>query len=189
MKIYTKTGDAGMTSLASGQRVSKTCSRIEAYGTIDELNAQTGLLITYCKDDNNRTNLAHIQNMLFEIGGHLATEPSPERPVTTCSIAGSDLQEIEQQIDAITAQLPQLRSFILPGGCRAAAICHVCRTICRRAERCMLNLTKENTIIEPSALAYINRLSDYFFVLSRKLNLDGKQPEVCWTPASIPSAQ
>ena len=77
MKIYTKTGDAGMTSLASGQRVSKTCSRIEAYGTIDELNAQTGLLITYCKDDNDRTNLAHIQNMLFEIGGHLATEPSP----------------------------------------------------------------------------------------------------------------
>lgn len=189
MKIYTKTGDAGMTSLASGQRVCKTCSRIEAYGTIDELNAQTGLLITYCKDNNDKKNLTHIQNTLFIIGGHLATEPSPEHPVTTCSIANSDLQEIEQQIDAITSKLLQLRSFILPGGCRAAAICHVCRTICRRAERCMINLTKENAVIEASALAYINRLSDYFFVLSRKLNLDEQQPEVCWTPASTPSAQ
>ena len=189
MKIYTKTGDAGMTSLASGQRVSKTCSRIEAYGTIDELNAQTGLLITYCKDENDKKNLTRIQNILFIIGGHLATEPSPERPFVPCSITDNDLQEIEQLIDAITAQLPQLHSFILPGGCRAAAICHICRAICRRAERCMLNLAKENTAISPSALAYINRLSDYFFVLSRKLNLDEQQPEVCWTPASSSSTQ
>ena len=177
-----------MTSLASGQRVSKTCSRIEAYGTIDELNAQTGLLITYCKDENDKKNLTNIQNVLFIIGGYLATEPSSKRPFTTCSITEIDLQVIEQQIDAITNQLPKLHSFILPGGCRAAAICHICRTICRRAERCILNLAKENTDISPSALAYINRLSDYFFVLSRKLNLDEQQPEVCWTPTNTPSA-
>lgn len=182
MKIYTKTGDTGMTSLASGQRVSKTCTRLESYGTIDELNSTTGLLITYCKDSIDQAFLTTIQNKLFIIGGYLATEPSPRCPHPACSINSSDLQEMEQQIDSISSLLPPLKSFVLPGGCRAAAISHVCRTICRRAERCMLNLPEEHTAIDPAALAYINRLSDYFFVLARKLNMDENQPETLWAP-------
>ncbi|MBR1519987.1 MAG: cob(I)yrinic acid a,c-diamide adenosyltransferase [Bacteroidaceae bacterium] len=180
MKIYTKTGDCGQTSLVGGQRVSKTCARLESYGTVDELNSQIGLLITYCKKEADQNFLTEVQNTLFVVGGYLATDNS-QREVRTFNIVTSDMVlAIEQQIDAINAILPPFRHFILPGGGRAAAVCHVCRTVCRRAERRILTLCEEGAEVDGNVIAYINRLSDYLFVLARKLNLDENQPEIIW---------
>ena len=178
MKPYTKTGDCGQTSLASSQRVSKTCTRIEAYGTIDELNSQTGLLITYCGDAHDTNVLTDVQETLFVIGGILATDTHEND--TNCSIAPDTVFHLEKEIDAICETLPPLRSFILPGGSRASAISHVCRTICRRAERRILRLCEEDSPVDSNIIAYINRLSDYFFVLARKLNIDEKHTEIIW---------
>ena len=180
MKIYTKTGDRGQTSLVGGQRVSKTCARLESYGTVDELNSQIGLLITYCKEEADRNFLTEVQNTLFVVGGYLATDNSL-REVRTFNIVTPDMVlAIEQQIDAINAILPPFRHFILPGGGRAAAVCHVCRAVCRRAERRILTLCEEGTEVDGNVIAYINRLSDYLFVLARKLNLDENLPEIIW---------
>lgn len=180
MKIYTKTGDCGQTSLVGGQRVSKTCARLESYGTVDELNSQIGLLITYCKDQTDIDFLIEVQNALFVLGGYLATDNS-QREVRTFNIVTPEMVEaIEQQIDAINAILPPFRHFILPGGGRAAAVAHVCRTVCRRAERRILALCEEGAEVDTQVIAYINRLSDYLFVLARKLNLDEKHAEIIW---------
>ena len=209
MKPYTKTGDCGLTSLASNQRVSKTCTRIEAYGTVDELNSQVGLLITYCKDTHDTAILTEVQETLFLIGGILATdspgkvstvyrstdEPCITQPMNRASVerqtanhseyeislVTSDMVfHLEQEIDAICTTLPPLKSFILPGGSRSSAICHVCRTVCRRAERRILALHEQENSVNPNIIAYINRLSDYFFVLARKLNQDENHPEILW---------
>ena len=180
MKIYTRTGDQGQTSLVGGQRVSKTCARLESYGTVDELSSQIGLLITYCTLDTDIQFLTDVQNQLFVLGGYLATDTS-QRYVRPGNIVTSDMIEaIEQAIDAINAQLPPFKHFILPGGCRAAAVCHVCRTVCRRAERRILALSEEGADIDPIVVDYLNRLSDYLFVLARKLNLDENYPEIIW---------
>ena len=178
MKPYTKTGDCGQTSLASNHRVSKTCTRIEAYGTVDELNSQVGLLITYCKDPHDITILTEVQETLFLIGGILATD-APDSD-TACSVTPDTVLHLEQEIDAICITLPPLKSFILPGGSRPSAICHVCRTVCRRAERRILTLHEQENSVNLNIIAYINRLSDYFFVLARKLNRDGNHPEIIW---------
>ena len=182
MKIYTRTGDQGTTSLASGQRVSKTCARLESYGTIDELCSQIGLLITYCTNEHDIQFLTDVQNQLFVVGGYLATdnEPShnPTRQKTSPIVTEEMVTDIEQEIDAINAILPPFRCFILPGGCRAAAVAHVCRTVCRRAERRILALVEEGAEVDAYVISYVNRLSDYLFVLARKLNGDEKHPEI-----------
>ncbi|MEE1309074.1 MAG: cob(I)yrinic acid a,c-diamide adenosyltransferase [Bacteroidaceae bacterium] len=178
MKVYTRTGDTGNTSLIGGKRVSKTCQRIESYGTIDELNSQVGLLLTYTTDNTDRNNLISIQNCLFVIGALLATDSdSPKSP--SASITADDIATLEKNIDNASEDLPKWKGFTLPGGSRAAAIAHICRTICRRAERQILVLNKTEPV-EGQIICYVNRLSDYFYVLALRLNfLEGKE-EILW---------
>ena len=186
MKIYTKTGDKGMTSLADGQRVSKCCERLEAYGTVDELNSQLGLLMTYC-GEQDKNFLTEVQRNLFIVGGCLAGAET-DKPLST--------ESMEAEIDRLTAIVEEAQEdkrfhFILPGGSRAAAIAHVCRTVCRRAERAMLRIPSrppraggelgvrnEKLGIQDSMLRYVNRLSDYLFILARKLNVDNNAKDV-----------
>ena len=181
MNIYTRTGDQGKTSLVGGQRVSKTCTRLESYGTTDELCSQIGLLITYCTDEHDIQFLTSIQNQLFVVGGYLATDNS-QREVRPGNIVTPEMvAAIERQIDAINALLPPFRCFILPGGCRASALAHVCRTVCRRAERCMIALQEEiGEELDTNVMCYINRLSDYLFVLARYLNIAANHEEILW---------
>lgn len=180
MKVYTKTGDCGQTSLVGGQRVSKCCARLESYGTIDELNSHIGVLITYCTDQHDAEFLTDVQSKLFIVGGYLATDNS-QREVRPGNIVTPDMvSEVENEIDAIDAKLPPLKLFILPGGSRAAAYCHVCRTVCRRSERRILALIEEGIEVDETVIAYVNRLSDYLFVLARKMNVDANHPEIIW---------
>ncbi len=173
MKIYTKTGDHGQTSLASGHRVEKTCQRLEAYGTIDELNSHVGLLQSLCADRADRHFLTRVQRLLFIVGGNLATQcaPGDEMPPALC-VSPDDVSAVEQEIDRLQSALPPLRAFVLPGGCQAAAQAHVCRTVCRRAERETLRLSSPSSPVDEQVKTLVNRLSDYFFVLSRHLNLE-----------------
>lgn len=176
MKVYTKTGDAGTTSLVGGKRVSKDCARLESYGTIDELNSQVGLLLTYVEEQNDRANLISIQNCLFVIGAQLATE-APNVP--SIVITTDDVTCLENNIDKASEGLPKWRGFTLPGGCRAAALAHICRTVCRRAERRILTLNSTEKV-DACLLAYINRLSDYFYVLALRLNFLQGTEEILW---------
>lgn len=180
MKVYTKTGDKGQTSLVGGQRVSKCCERLESYGTIDELNSHIGVLITHCTDVKDQEVLTDIQGKLFVVGGYLATDTT-QRDVRSGNIVTAAMVEaVEQEIDRLQELLPPLRLFILPGGCVGAAQAHVCRTVCRRAERCILRLAETGVELDEHVTAYINRLSDYFFVLARKLNVDAKTDDIVW---------
>lgn len=188
MKIYTKTGDKGQTSLVGGQRVSKCCDRLESYGTVDELNSHIGVLINYCTDEADRTFLIDIQAALFVVGGYLATDTSA-RDVRPGNIVTEEMvASVEQEIDRLNDLVPPLRLFILPGGCLGASFAHVCRTVCRRTERCILRLDASlaeefadgSVFIDPNVLAYVNRLSDYFFVLARKLNVDDGTEDIVW---------
>ena len=176
MKVYTKTGDAGTTSLVGGKRVPKDCARLESYGTIDELNAQVGLLLTYVSEPVDRETLIGIQNNLFVIGAQLATE-APQVPSVV--ITSVDVTKLEQSIDAASEGLPKWRGFTIPGGCRPAALAHVCRTICRRAERRILALNSSEEVA-PELLAYVNRLSDYFYILALRLNFLQGTDEILW---------
>lgn len=176
-RIYTRTGDQGTTSLVGGERVPKTHCRLEAYGTIDELNAQIGLLLAHLSDDDTaRNTLLEIQNILFVAGAQLAT--TDESGGTTV-VTSHMVETLERAIDEIDSELPPLRAFVLPGGSLAAAQCHVCRTICRRAERCVLTLAQQ-VVLSPEITAYLNRLSDYLFVLSRKMNQQQGMQEIFW---------
>ena len=168
MKIYTRTGDSGQTSLVGGKRVSKTHPRLEAYGTVDELSSHLGLLSSLLTDHHHRQTILTIQQTLFSLSALLATEP--ESKWQPEPLSPSHTEKLEAEIDHLQQQLPALHSFIIPGGSQAACQAHVCRTVCRRAERCILALTEE---IEVSAdvLRYVNRLSDYLFVLARHLNV------------------
>ena len=180
MSIYTRTGDQGQTSLVGGQRVNNACARRESYCTIGQLSSQIGLLITYFSDENDLTFLTNIQNALFVVGGYLATDNS-QHEVRTGNIVTPDMVAgIEQEIDRINVLLPPFRCFILPGGCRAAALAHVCRTVCRRAERRILALAEEGAEVDTQVIAYINRQSDYLYVMARKLNIDEKHDEIIW---------
>lgn len=176
MKVYTKTGDKGLTSLVGGQRVKKCCDRLEAYGTVDELNSHIGVLITYCTDDRDKAFLTIVQNRLFVVGGYLATDNSEtddKRCVKSSLAVTPDMvEDIEHEIDRLDTIVQPLRSFILPGGSRGAAYAHVCRTVCRRTERCILRLAESEIYVDSQVVAYVNRLSDYLFVLARKLNVD-----------------
>ncbi|GCB37468.1 cob(I)yrinic acid a,c-diamide adenosyltransferase [Bacteroides faecalis] len=177
--VYTKTGDKGTTGLVGGTRVPKTHIRLEAYGTIDELNSHLGWLYTYLMDENDRDFILGVQHKLFSIGSYLATDQGKTQLKCASIITQENVLCIEQEIDKLDEQLPELRAFIIPGGARGAAVCHVCRTICRRAERRILVLS-ETCTISPELLAYVNRLSDYLFVLSRKINFDEQNNEIFW---------
>lgn len=179
MKIYTKTGDKGITSLVGGTRVPKTHIRLEAYGTVDELNANLGVLISYLTDEEDREMVRHIQDRLFAVGSNLATDLEKTDLKCASVIRPEEIERIEQEIDRLDSILPPLRAFILPGGSRGASFCHVCRTVCRRAERRILALA-EQCEVTPELPAYVNRLSDYLFVLSRKINRDEKKDEIFW---------
>jgi len=177
--VYTKTGDKGTTSLIGGTRVSKTHLRLEAYGTVDELNAQLGLLATYLDNDEDRAVILNIQNKLFTIGSHLATDQDKVELRDVSIITHEHIDKLEHEIDSIDEALPPLRAFVIPGGSRGAAICHVCRTVCRRAERRILALSEEYKI-STEVVSYMNRLSDYLFVLSRKMNIAKETGEIFW---------
>ena len=177
--VYTKTGDCGTTALVGGTRVSKTDVRLEAYGTVDELNAHLGCLVTYLSEKRDVDFVQTVQHILFAIGSHLATDQEQTTLREASIIDMADVECVEHEIDAVDELLSPLRAFVLPGGSRGAGVCHICRTVCRRAERRVLALT-ETCVIAPEVLAYLNRLSDYLFVLSRKINLNDGNDEIFW---------
>lgn len=184
MKIYTRTGDTGKTSLVGGKRVDKFSPRLEAYGTVDELNSFIGLLCTRQPIIDNPeilSTLHSVQSRLFDIGAYLATDNSDNQQLQPSGLSDGDISHLEGCIDTMTAVLPPLTSFILPGGCTAACYAHLCRTICRRAERRVLALEPEVTVA-PIVERFLNRLSDYFFTLSRYVNLLTSNSETPWIP-------
>ena len=182
MKIYTKTGDKGETGLFGGERVSKDSLRISAYGTVDELNSFIGLAITEVKDEGIKKNLLKIQNQLFVVGSDLATpEDEKTKKLNIQRTPASFYTDIERMIDDYEEQLDELRNFILPGGSKGAAILHICRTICRRAEREVVALKNSVTIGE-NIIIFLNRLSDLLFVLSRFENKVSNHPDTKWLP-------
>ena len=179
--VYTRTGDDGTTSLVGGVRVAKTHIRLEAYGTIDELNANIGMLVSLIDDSKQIEMLRYVQNKLFSVGAYLATDQSVTAIHEGGCIHNDAVERLEQAIDEIDSTLPQVHRFVLPGGSYPASVCHVCRTICRRAERRILGLEEqENIVISPEVKRFINRLSDYLFVLSRNLNILTDSNEFFW---------
>lgn len=177
-KVYTRTGDDGTTSLVGGHRVKKTNSRIEAYGTVDELSSQLGLLVSFMKDGDDKNLVVRTQRNLFTVCSYLATDKAKTPLAPSYTLDPAEIKVLEDAIDAINASIPQQKSFILPGGSHEAAIAHVCRTVCRRAERRIFFLA-ESTKLDPEVLQYMNRLSDYLFVLARKLNfVDGVREKI-----------
>lgn len=177
--IYTCTGDAGTTSLVGGKRVKKNNIRLEAYGTVDELNSYVGLLAS-AQDipDDTASLLGFIQNKLFNIGAYLATD-NPDGNAELKGLTQADTRRLETAIDTIDAQLPQLNNFVLPGGSRESALAHVCRTVCRRCERCIINLS-ETVAVDTEVMRFVNRLSDFFFVLARYNNIRNSIEEIFW---------
>ena len=181
--VYTRRGDHGMTDLVGGVRISKSDVRLEAYGTIDELSSHLGLLISLLPpDDDERPVLLRIQNNLFNIGTHLATDQSQTPLYASARLPEGETVFLEQRIDQAIAQLPEAQGFVLPGGCTAAAQCHVCRTVCRRAERCIDALAEKATV-GPEIIEYVNRLSDYLFVLAKIINFNTGHQEILWKNA------
>ena len=176
-KLYTKSGDKGMTSLVGGHRVKKTHPRLEAYGTIDELNAFIGLLIEAIEDEATRTLLLYIQSKLFTVGSYLATDPTKTEYKAESRITAESIKKIEAAIDQTDSRLPKMKSFVLPGGTHAAALAHVCRTVCRRAERHIYYLA-ETEKVDENIFIFINRLSDLLFVIARKECVDKKDDEI-----------
>ena len=183
-RIYTKRGDAGETSLVGGQRVPKDALRIEAYGTIDELNAFVGLAAVSCGEDSRlaalETILRRVQHELFNLGSILATEAADVHP-QQARITSAETAQLEREIDTMNAHLAPLRSFVLPGGTRLNAELHVTRTICRRAERLLVAFAREESV-PPEVIPYLNRLSDAMFVWSRWVNHALGVPEALWEP-------
>lgn len=179
MKIYTKTGDKGKTGLIGGTRVSKDDIRIEAYGTVDELNSYIGMLTTYEIGEDCINNLQQIQHKLFSLGAHLATDRTRTEYAAIAIISENDILFLENEMDRLEQFLPELKNFILPGGHRAATVAHLCRTVARRAERRIIEMSTVYQI-ENECIIYTNRLSDYFFVLSRYINILFKKQEILW---------
>ncbi len=180
MKIYTKKGDTGTTQLIGGTRVPKHSIRIESYGTIDELNSYLGLIRDQAINDHYKEQLLEIQDRLFTIGSLLAADPEANT-MKLPEISEIDVHYLETSIDEMDSQLPEMKSFVLPGGHTTVSYCHIARCVCRRAERITDNLN-EISSIDPLILKYLNRLSDYLFVLSRKLSQDLSALESPWKP-------
>lgn len=180
-KIYTKTGDKGETSLIGGTRVPKFHPRIEAYGTVDELVSFIGLIRDQEIGAEYRDFLIRVQDRLFTLESRVAQDPDAKNPTKLPELYEEDVKALELQIDMMNEKLPELKSFILPGGHTAVSYCHVARTICRRAERMLLKLSQVQKV-EPLTIKYLNRLSDYLFVLARKLTFDLGAEETPWNP-------
>lgn len=180
MKIYTKTGDTGTTSLFGGRRVSKADLRIETYGTVDELNSYIGLLRDQQANSSRKELLVEIQDRLFTMGSMLATEPGNTK-VKIPILSENDIKFLESQIDEMESSLPAMKSFVLPGGHQSVSFCHVARTVCRRAERLVVALHSIEEIDE-LVIKYLNRLSDFLFVLSRKMTQELGAEETPWKP-------
>lgn len=202
-KIYTRTGDKGTTSLVGGVRIKKSNIRLEAYGTIDELTSHIGLLVAMMGDnqhtvhssqttvhsstdipetgqtDDDRDLLIRIQSNLFIVGSHLATDQSKTPLYPSAILPEGETELLEQHIDQILALLPEPQGFVLPGGTVAAAQCHVCRTVCRRAER-HIDALAEEAVVGEDIVKYVNRLSDYLFILAKKINFNAGQQEIIW---------
>lgn len=175
MKIYTKTGDNGSTGLIGGTRIPKDDIRLEAYGTVDELNAFIGVLLAENMALHDRAFVQDIQHRLFRLGSYLATDQSVTNIKIPDPVTGKMLEDLESEIDLISSGLPEVHQFIIPGGNRISGLCHVCRTVCRRAERQVVKVSYTYAV-ENHIIRYLNRLSDYFFVLGRKCCLmDGSE--------------
>jgi cob(I)alamin adenosyltransferase len=179
IKIYTKTGDKGSTSLFGGTRVPKSHLRIESYGTIDELNSTLGLAIDSIDESEQKKLMLEIQHRLFTIGANLASDP--EKDMNTPDLQTEDVTILELAIDKMNAELPELKHFILPSGFYPASLCHLARTICRRAERRIVALDYESDV-DAGILIYLNRLSDYLFVLARWITIRAGKTEAKWIP-------
>ena len=190
MKIYTKTGDTGTTALFGGTRVEKHHIRIESYGTVDELNSHIGLIRDQEIDLDTKKVLVDIQNKLFTVGAILATPPenktlkNGKERLNIPKISEQDITKLEIQMDQMNESLPQMTHFVLPGGHTTVSYCHIARCVCRRAER-IATLLNEQQGIDPRVLKYLNRLSDYLFVVARKLSYDLKADEVKWIPEKL----
>jgi len=180
MKIYTKTGDKGQTSLIGGTRVPKNHIRIESYGTIDELNSWIGLIRDQGIDDHSITVLLEIQDRLFTIGSSLASDPEKSK-MKIPDLTEEDITLLEKEIDRMNDELPELRSFILPGGNNLISFCHLGRCVCRRAERLVVELA-EQSFVDDKVKVYLNRLSDYLFVLARWMAMQKNVAETPWSP-------
>lgn len=180
MKIYTKGGDKGKTSLLGGSRISKADRRIDAYGNVDELNSWIGLLRDQAVNKNRHLLLVEIQDRLFTIGSHLAND-TKDNKFQIPPINMNDAERLEHAIDEMNEDLPEMKSFILPGGHQIVSYCHIARTVCRRAERGVVALNDVDAV-EEAIIVYLNRLSDYLFVLSRMLTKELSATEVPWVP-------
>jgi len=180
MKIYTKTGDKGQTSLIGGTRVPKHHLRIETYGTVDELNSHIGLVRDTFQHHHSQAILKLIQDRLFTIGASLASDPEKSK-MKIPDLLETDVELLEKEIDTMNEVLPELKNFILPGGHHVASYCHVARCVCRRAERLSVHLS-ENDFVDDKVIIYLNRLSDYLFVLARFILHTNTAPEIPWQP-------
>lgn len=180
MKIYTKTGDKGLTSLIGGTRVPKHHLRIESYGTVDELNSYIGLIRDQDIAERHKEVLKEVQDRLFTIGSSLASDPDTSK-MKIPDLHLADIELLEKQIDLMDGELPALRHFILPGGSNAVSFCHIARCVCRRAERLSVHLS-EDSFVDDKVIVYLNRLSDYLFTLARKIGNEQQIPENQWIP-------
>lgn len=181
-KIYTKTGDKGETALFGGKRLPKSHLRIDAYGTVDELNSHIGLVRDCVSNEALKDLLKEIQDRLFTIGANLASDP--EKEMKTPDITAADIELLEKAMDEMDETLPALKNFILPGGHPTISFCHIARCVCRRAERLVVALSLSDKV-EPILIQYLNRLSDYLFVLGRKIGQDIGAPEVTWKSREV----
>lgn len=182
LKIYTKTGDSGKTSLIGGTKVSKSNIRIETYGTIDELNSYIGLVGDHCNDEHSKDILKEIQDRLFTIGSALACDPDKEQKLKIPDLKETDVELLEKEIDAMNEKLPEMKHFILPGGHVSVSTTHIARCVCRRAERWCVNMQEQNLFVDPLIIKYLNRLSDYLFVLARYTGHLLQVAEIAWKP-------
>lgn len=182
MKIYTKTGDKGKTSLIGGTKVSKGHIRIETYGTVDELNSYIGLVSDHSANPDTKNLLKEIQDRLFTIGASLACDPDKDTKMKIPDLHEADIKLLEDTMDLMDAQLEPMKFFILPGGHVAVSTCHIARCVCRRAERLCVHMQDEELFVEPLVLQYLNRLSDYLFMLSRWTAHELGVAEVAWKP-------
>lgn len=182
LKIYTKTGDKGFTSLIGGTKVPKSHLRIESYGTVDELNSWIGMINDQIKIKSSKKVLKEIQDRLFTIGSSLACDPDKEMKMKIPDLKETDVTLLENEIDTMNAILPVMKSFVLPGGHVAVSSLHIARCVCRRAERLCVLLQQNNMFIDPLIIKYLNRLSDYLFVLSRFIGHHLKVKEIPWKP-------
>jgi cob(I)alamin adenosyltransferase len=180
MKVYTKTGDKGMTSLIGGTRVPKHHLRIESYGTVDELNSYIGVIRDHKIGEHETAVLIEVQDRLFTIGSLLAADPEKSK-MKLPELSIGDIEYLEKEIDKMDEELPPMRNFVLPGGNQAISFCHVARCVCRRAERITVHLSEQSQV-DSTIIQYLNRLSDYLFVLSRFLTKKMDAPETPWLP-------